>query len=275
MLQTLLKNKTFAITRDIDHNAEFIRLVKQFGGIPFSLPTIKLIPRNQQCIFQFLRKIRKIEFDYIIFMSPNAVDILLSLAEKTNERESVLNELKKKKIISLGPTVMNHLRINGICTNIMPERYSSEGLLNHIKKMELKRGTKILIPRSSASSSLMNESLSLLGLEVDEFYLYSPEINRSSNVWSEFAHLLKNGKIHSLIFTSPSSVNAFCQIMQETLPEFMHYCERIHALVSMGPLTTNELSSRGFSSHQAKEHTIKGAFKVAMGIVGSRLRETE
>lgn len=274
IVANMLKNKTFAITRDIDHNTEFIRLVKQFGGNPFSLPTIKLIPRDQQCIFQFLRKIRKTEFDYIVFMSPNAVDILLSLAEKTNERESVLKELKKKKIISLGPSVMNHLRINGISTISMPERYSSEGLLNHIKKMELKKGTKILIPRSSASSSLMNESLSLLGLEVDEFYLYSPEINRSSNVWSEFAHLLRNGKIYSLIFTSPSSVNAFCHIMQETLPEFMYYCGRIHALVSMGPLTTNELRSRGFSSHQAKEHTIEGAFKVAMGIVG-RLRETE
>jgi len=270
----MLKNKTFAITRDIDHNRDFIRLVKQFGGNPFSLPTIKLIPRNEQCIFKFLRKIRKTEFDYVVFMSPNAVDILLSLAEKTNERESVLKELKKKKIISLGPAVMNHLRINGISTNIMPERYSSEGLLSHIKKMELKKGTKILIPRSSASSSLMNESLSLLGLEVDEFYLYSPEINSSSNVWSEFAHLLKNGKIHSLIFTSPTSVNAFCHIMQEALPEFMYYCERIHALVSMGPLTTNELRARGFSSHQAKEHTIEGAFKVAMRIVG-RLNETE
>jgi uroporphyrinogen-III synthase len=274
-LSTLFKNKIFAITRDIGHSSEFTRLVKEFGGIPFLLPTIKLIPRNQECIFEFLRKMRKIEFDYVIFMSPNAVDILLSLADKAHEKQSVLDELKKKKIISLGPSVMNHLTGNGICTHKMPERYSSEGLLDLIKNAELKRGTKILIPRSSASSSFMYESLTLLGIQVDEFYLYSPEINRSGNMWGKFSLLLKNGKITSLIFTSPSSVKSFCEVMQETLPDFMYYCERIEALVSIGPLTTSELNSRGFSSHQAREYTIEGAFSMAKDILGSKLLNPE
>jgi uroporphyrinogen-III synthase len=266
-LQAPLRYKTFAITRDIHHNSEFIQLVNEFGGIPFSLPTIRLIPRNPECIFQLLRIIKKIDYDYFIFMSPNAVDILLSLAEKTHKIDTVLSELGKKKIISLGPSVMKHLKLNGISTDIMPNRYSSEELLKHLKKMELKRGTKILIPRSSASSSFMKDSLSLLGLQVDEFFLYTPEVNRSRNVWTQFSHLLKKGKIHSLIFTSPSSVNSFCQIMRDILPDFMYYCERIQALVSMGPLTTNALRSRGFVSHESKEHTIEGAFKVAKEIV--------
>jgi uroporphyrinogen-III synthase len=270
-LRTLLRNKIFAITRDIEHSSEFTRLVKKFEGIPYLLPTIKLMPRNQSCIFELLRKMRTTEFDYIIFMSANAVDILLSLAEKTLEKESVLRELKKKRIISLGPSITNRLKANGIFTDIMPERYSSEGVLDLIKNMKLKRGTQILIPRSSASSSFMYESLTLLGLQVYEFYLYSLEINRSGTMWNEFSQLLKNGKINSLIFTSPSSVKSFCEIMQETLPSFMYYCERIEAIVSMGPLTTSELRSKGFSSHQAREHTLEGAFNVAKEIVGTRL----
>jgi hypothetical protein len=46
-------------------------------------------------------------------------------------------------------------------------------------------------------------------------------------------------------------------------------------LVSMGPLTTGELKSRGFSSHQAREYTIEGAFSVAKEIVGGRLINPE
>lgn len=37
-------NKVVAITRGEKNNSEFIRKVKQGGGIPLSLPTIKLIP---------------------------------------------------------------------------------------------------------------------------------------------------------------------------------------------------------------------------------------
>ena len=38
-----LENKVFAITRESNRNAEFIRLVKDSGGIPLSLSAIKLI----------------------------------------------------------------------------------------------------------------------------------------------------------------------------------------------------------------------------------------
>jgi uroporphyrinogen-III synthase len=262
-----LDNKTLAITRDLSRNSEFIRLVKNYGGKPVSLPTIKLTPKDPKSIFQLVEMIQEKDYEYYVFMSLNAVEILFSLAEKINLRENILDELRKKKIISLGPSVRKSLEKNGIDTDLMPQNYSSHGLLSYLKSLDLGKETKILIPRSSASSSFMKDALSALGLKVDEFFLYTPETNGISDVWIDFSDLLEKGKVHSLIFTSPSSVKSFCQIMQDLLPKFRDYCAGIRALISIGPLTSEELLSKQLVSIEAKEHTVKGAFELALKIV--------
>lgn len=267
-----LDDKILAITRDISRNSEFIRLVKSYGGIPFSLPTIKITPINPESMFELVDTIKQKNYDYYIFMSSIAVDILFSLAKKTNLSANLLGELRKKKVISLGPSVRKGLKKNGLHTFLIPKNYSSPDLLSYLESLDLRKGTKILIPRSSAASPFIYEALSTLGLMVDEFFLYTPETNNISEVWIEFSDLLVKGKIQSIIFTSPSSVKSFCHIMQDLLPKFREYCAGISALISIGPLTSEELLSKQLSSIEAKEHTVKGAFDLALKILQTNVK---
>jgi uroporphyrinogen-III synthase len=262
-----LENKVFAITRNINRNAEFIRLVKDSGGIPMSLSAIKLVPKSPKSIFRLVNKITERNYEYYIFMSSSAVAVLLSLAEKINKRDEILIELRNKKIIALGPSVKNYLELQGIRTYSMPNKFSSMDLSEHIKRLDLPRGTRILIPRSAAANSFMKDSLSSMGLLADDFFLYRPQTADLDDLWVQFSSLLVERKIHALIFTSPSSVASFCNIMRKILPEFAYYCTKIPALVSIGPLTTNELKIEGFSPFEARVHTIAGSFKSAKKIL--------
>jgi uroporphyrinogen-III synthase len=261
------ENKVFAITRNINRNAEFIRLVKDSGGIPLSLSAIKLVPKSPKSIFRLVNKITERNYEYYIFMSSSAVAVLLSLAEKINKMDEILIELRNKKIIALGPSVKNYLELQGIRTYSMPNKFSSMDLSEHIKRLDLPRGTRILIPRSAAANSFMKDSLSSMGLLADDFFLYRPQTADLDDLWVQFSSLLVERKIHALIFTSPSSVASFCNIMRKILPEFAYHCVKIPALVSIGPLTTNELKIEGFSPFEARVHTIAGSFKSAKKIL--------
>ncbi len=247
-----LENKVFAITRESNRNAEFIRLVKDFGGIPLSLSAIKLLAKSPKSIFRLVNKINERNYEYYIFMSSSAVAILLFLAERINKRDEILIELRNKKIIALGPSVKNYLELQGIRTYSMPNKFSSIDLSEHIKRLDLPRGTRILIPRSAAANSFMKDSLSSMGLLADEFFLYRPETADLDDLWLQFSSLLVEGKIHALIFTSPSSVASFCNIMRKILPEFAYHCAKIPALVSIGPLTTKELKLEGLLASEAE-----------------------
>ena len=262
-----LENKVFAITRESNRNAEFIRLVKDFGGIPLSLSAIKLLPKSPKSIFRLVNKINERNYEYYIFMSSSAVAILLFLAERINKRDEILIELRNKKIIALGPSVKNYLELQGIRTYSMPNKFSSIDLSEHIKRLDLPRGTRILIPRSAAANSFMKDSLSSMGLLADEFFLYRPETVDLDDLWLQFSSLLVEGKIHALIFTSPSSVASFCNIMRKILPEFAYHCAKIPALVSIGPLTTKELKLEGLLAFEARLHTIAGSVKLAKKIL--------
>jgi uroporphyrinogen-III synthase len=262
-----LENKVFAITRDLDRNAEFIRLVKDSGGIPLSLSTIKLEPKSLKSIFRLMNKINERNYEYYIFMSSNAVAVLLSLAEKINKRDEILIEFRNKKIIALGPSVKNYLDLQGVRTYSMPNKFSSKDLSEHIKRLDLPRRTRILIPRSAAANSFMKDSLSRMGLLADDFFLYRPHTADLDDLWIQFSSLLVGGKIHALIFTSPSSVVSFCSIMRKILPEYAYHCTKIPSLVSIGPLTTNDLKMEGFSPFEARVHTITGSFKLAKKIL--------
>jgi uroporphyrinogen-III synthase len=262
-----LENKVFAITRNPNHNAEFIRLVKDSGGIPLSLSAIKLVPKSPKIIFRLVNKITERNYEYYIFMSSSAVAVLLSLAEKINKKDEILTELRNKKIIALGPSVKNYLELQGIRTYLMPNKFSSVDLSEHIKRLDLPRGTRIVIPRSAAANSFMKDSLSSMGLLAHDFFLYRPQTADLDDHWIQFSSLLVERKVDALIFTSPSSVASFCNIMRKILPEFAYHCAKIPALVSIGPLTTKELKIEGFSPFEARVHTIAGSFKSAKKIL--------
>ena len=148
------------------------------------------MPKSPKSIFRLVNKINERNYEYYIFMSSSAVAVLLFLAEKINKRDEILIELRNKKIIALGPSVKNYLEWQGIRTYSMPNKFSSIDLSEHIKRLDLPRGTRILIPRSAAANSFMKDSLSSMGLLADDFFLYRPQTADLDDLWIQFSSLL-------------------------------------------------------------------------------------
>ena len=261
-----LRGKIIAITRNENMNQEFINLVNSAGGLPISLPTITQIPCDIDTFNQFFDMIMKRPYDYYAFLSGNAVQILIKFAKKLYKFDEIIDELNRRKIAAVGQATARILNSYGIHVDIVPDKFSSFGLFDKLMTSNIPHGTSFLFPRSSTTPLLIKDNLEKSGFKVDEFLLYSSVGSKLSQEWIEFSNLMKKKLVSSIIFTSPSSVKSFCSIMDGLMPDFVMICNKI-ALVSIGPITRNELLSRGLPSFESKEHTIRGTFEVVKNIL--------
>jgi uroporphyrinogen-III synthase len=263
-----LRGKIIAITRNEKTNQEFINLIRSSGGVPISLPTIVQIPCTMDTFIRFFDRIMERSYDYYVFLSGNAVEILIEFAKRINKFDKIVGELNSRKIAVIGQSTGRILNSYGIHVDIVPDNFSSIGLLKKLMTLNIPQGTRFLFPRSSTSPLLIKDNLEKSGFKVDEFLLYSSVGSKLTKEWVEFSNLLKKRLVSSIIFTSPSSVKSFCNIMAGLLPDFVLICNKI-ALVSIGPITTNELFSRELYSFESSEHTIKGTFEAVKNILAN------
>lgn len=255
-----LKNKVIAITRSERDAMEFSQLVKEEGGRPIALQTIEIVPKGPRAAKEFLEQLQKKKHDYCAFMSPQAVKILFDYAGR-----EAAPALKSTKVIAVGPKTKESLQEHGVKVRLIPDKFSSAGLVDLLSSMA-QEGKKIIIPRSGAANEFATKALTALGMDVDEVLLYTVSTGTITPVWSEFSDMLLQKKVDIIIFTSASSVNSFFDIMGKLSVDHPQL-DTLTKVVSIGPFTSKELKSRKIRYFEAHEHTVKGSLELARKIV--------
>ena len=264
-LKLSLNNKLLAITRKGPEAKEFSRLVGSQGGKTILLPTIDIMPKDPEVIEELISILRKGKQNYCAFMSSRAVEVLFNLAEKINKVEEVIFALNSTIIVAIGPKTRSSLIGHGIKVKMMPEEYSSEGLLYLFSRMENDsvEGKTIIIPRSGKSKDLIRKALSDLGMTVEELFLYDVKTSHINTVWIDFIALLNQKKVDGIIFTSASTVESFFEIMLALSYNTYSLLGNVKAIIAIGPATSEELRKRNIKPFEAKEHTIRETFELA------------
>jgi uroporphyrinogen-III synthase len=264
-LTASLDNKILAITRkDLDAQ-EFAKLVSSEGGRTISLSVIDIEAKNPKVVDEFINTVNEKKHDYCAFMSSQAVEVLFNLARRINKTGEIISTLNSRTIVAIGPKTRLSLTKHGIDVKIVPEKYSSKGLIEYFSKMDFvkEKEKSIIIPRSDASKKFLLKALTDLGMYVDELFLYNVLTSDIDNSWRDFILLLKQKKVDALIFTSASTVRSFFEIMQRLSCNANSLLNNVKAIISIGPFTSEELRKRNIRSLEAKEHTITGTFELA------------
>jgi uroporphyrinogen-III synthase len=264
-----LSNRIIAITTSGGSISELSKHVIAAGGRLIALPTIDIIPCEPKVVEELVRIITSRNHDVCAFLSANAVDILFNLARKTSQVDDLVSLLNSRIVIAIGPNTMKRLKQHRINVHIVPDRYSTQGLIETLtSNKKLVEGKSIIIPRSGEADDYVKRSLLNLGMaEVDEVFLYnvtsSKDVNNS--VWGEFVSLLTTRALDCLIFTSPSSVKALFKILKDfhNISSVEGELNRVKATIAIGPLTWHELKRRGIQASVPEIHTIEGTFELA------------
>jgi uroporphyrinogen III methyltransferase/synthase len=259
--------KIIAITKSEGSiSKDFISKIEGQKSRLIVVKTSKIVKCDSKIGTSLFNKISMLSSGYIIFLSPNAVNIFLKIALDLNQINEVVDNINSKfSVIAIGPSTRNILIQNKIIVDYMPEDNSSFGMIDLLSKLNNNNNNnnnlKIIIPRSLLGDKYLKTKLEELGFDVYDFHIYSVEPAEIDDSWLEFLDLLKKGKIDSLIFTSPSNVRFLVNILRNYSSELLPLIYKIKLILSIGPLTSKELVKYNIISFvESKNHSLDGIY---------------
>lgn len=242
-----LKGRTVAITRPRRQVEETARLIKKYCGEPYSIPTIELKGTSDlSSIKRFITELGKGKVDYVIFMSPNGMLYLLSSAESLGLKTQLKEHLAKTVTMAVGPKTAEELITNNIPVSLIPEKYSSRGILKFLQESDV-YGKSIYIPRTSSSTPSLANKLREMGGKVQEIYVYESILPDDQKLPAKFFQDLIEGKIHAIIFSSSLGVKNFFRMFRElvSMEKLLELMNSKLTIVAIGPVTAEAILNMG------------------------------
>jgi uroporphyrinogen-III synthase len=239
-----LKGKTIAITRPRGQADELAKMVEAKGGKPYFIPAIEIKPPSDLTpIKDFIGELQKKEVDYVIFMSVNGVRHLLSVADSLKLLDETVDGLKETVTIAVGPKTAQELEAQGVPVNLVPSKYTSEGVLETLRQLDV-AGKTIRIPRTSSASATLKETLIEMGALIQEIYVYESALPNDKKRGKQFFQDLTAGKVDAIIFGSTSCVKNLFQMLSDWIsPEKLGgLLSGKVAVVAIGPVTASALA---------------------------------
>jgi uroporphyrinogen-III synthase len=248
MVQTTpLKGRVVAITRPIGQTEESGDLIKAKGGLPYYIPAIEIKGlSNPTPIKKFIAELSDGKVDYVILMSTNGVKYLFSAAEELKLTSQLKEGLAKTYVIAVGPKTAEAMAAFDVHADLVPQKYSGEGLLEAIKETNL-AGKSIRIPRTSNAPPALSEALKIRGAEVEEIYIYESGLPIDEELKTKFYRDLTGGHIDAVLFGSGlSAKNIFKMLTEKASIEQIRktFADKV-TVVAIGPTTAEALKELG------------------------------
>lgn len=256
--------KIIAITKSEGSiSNKFIYKIGKLNCKLIVVKTSKIVKSDSNIVIEIFNLISKMTSGYIIFLSSNAVDVFFEIATSLNVVNKIVADLNSKfTVIAIGPSTKSTLIKNNIVGSKVPQDHSSLGIIELLSQLKNdKCESKIIVPRSKKADKFLKEQLLELGFEIDEFYIYNVIPAEVDSVWLEFFKLVRKKKIDSLIFTSPSNVNYFINIIDNHSSDLLPLVSKIKLILSIGPLTSKVLFKYNIPFSESKNHSLEGIYE--------------
>ncbi len=256
-------NNIVIITRELKGKDLIYRDILRSKGLTLLQHKVIDLVKDEHRVSKVVKLILNARYDYILFMSSNAVKFIAEELRSRGLEPNIVNN--KASIVAVGPSTRDELLNNGIKVDLMPSKYSSYGIVDMFKSMEC-YGKSILIPRSNKGSSILVDGLGALGMDVHEEYIYKivPSMHEG---WSSITNILTcNNCRLFMIFTSSSIVDTFFKVLHGIGKDTTIRKDNL-ICIAIGPLTHKALLRHGLDATVADEHTIAGTFKLLLYIL--------
>ena len=242
-----LFGKRIVVTRAREQASEFLAVLNEFGAQCLEFPTIEVTPpASWEGLDKGIREVQG--YHWVVFTSVNGVKYFFHRLETLG---GDVRDLKGVKVAAIGPRTAEAVAARGIRTDLIPEEYRAEAVVEAFRKEGI-QGRRILLPRAWEAREVLPQELEKLGALVDVVEAYrtvKPEGGKA-----DIRGMLERGDIHMVTFTSSSTVNNFLDMFQdEPVVEWM---DKV-AVACIGPVTAKRAEEKGLKvTLVAQEYTI-------------------
>jgi uroporphyrinogen-III synthase len=242
-----LNGKTIAITRPTGQTQEAAEQILAWGGRPYFIPAIEIKGLSDfSKIKKFISEFQEGGIDWVIFMSINGIKYLLEAAQCLAQTAELKTGLAKAFVVAVGPKTAEACMSFGVHVDLVPAKYSSEGLIESVQGQDLS-GKRIRIPRTTSATPTLTDKLKEMGADVEEVYVYESNLPVDEKLKEKFFEDLTCGKIDAVIFGSGLSAKNIFKMLTEKAA-----MEKVRAIfngkvtaVAIGPTTAVALKELG------------------------------
>jgi len=243
--------------------------VRKLGWTPFIVHAVELRPLERSSILgEFSRIVGEGSVDWLVFMSPTGVDAFFDMLKS---HSSVLpSALGQIRIMAVGPKTSEALRRQGVQDVVVPEKYSSIGIANHLSKFQMKEQRVVLV-RSSAADDRLATSLISKGAAVETITIYRSLIPTNRESVLDFLAGLEKGQFQAVLFTSAASASNLFSMAEHEIPKSLLINLMRSPLVgAIGPATAEKLQELGIDPSVPGRYLIEDAIDQLVKKTGER-----
>jgi len=238
-----LFGKTIVVTRARSQSATLSDRLAALGAEVVEIPATRIEPIESPAIGEAIERLS--DYRWVIFTSQNAVGLFWN-ALRAAGRDA--RALAAAKIAAIGPATADALFSIGIATDLSPERFVAEALLDALRDQGEMRGARVLYATAEGAREVLPDGLAELGASVDRVHLYR-SVPSGEGV-DELKRRVAAG-VDVVTFTSASSVSAFSNAMGASAAGVRG--------ASIGPITTKAARAIGIDVVlEASDSTIPG-----------------
>lgn len=247
-----LENKVILVTREAQAAEQFANAILTYGGRPIIAPLLQIdcIPYDRQQHLSILHR----PYDWVFFTSKNGVDCFM-------KQEKYQEKLQHSRIAAVGPKTAQALQHYQLNVDFIPSTYNAEVMAAEFLSTYADEGPVLFVRGKIASNVLLN-AFTKANRAYDCVEVYDTVINEAAKPMLQTSSM---EKIDFITFTSPSTVNAFVQLIDEVHP----YKEI--PVVCIGTTTEKQAKEQGFLHTIVPDHfTIEGMMEAMDRVINRK-----
>jgi uroporphyrinogen III methyltransferase/synthase len=244
-----LLGKRIVVTRARQQASDLVERLTELGGTCLECPTIEVAPPDDWApLDQAMGAIDT--YDWLVFTSVNGVDHFF---RRLFAGSLDVRHLHRIKTAAIGPVTARRLMDFGIRSDIIPETYRAEAIIQAFTGQSM-AGQKVLLPRAKKARPILPQELRRMGAKVDEVHAY--QTLAVTHGRDELIRGLASAEIDLVTFTSSSTVTNFKTLLPaDSFQELMAGV----TVAAIGPITADTAAKLGFGVDLvAREYTIPG-----------------
>ncbi len=248
-----LFGRRIVVTRTREQASELVAALEEQGAECLEHSTINIEPVDDYRVLdEALQHIDS--YRWLLFTSLNAVRYFFSRLEKQGMDT---RDLKGPRIGAVGKTTAESLLRHGIRVDLLPEKFTGEGLAASLIATDDHPGP-VLIPRALQAREVLPNLLEAAGYKVTIAPVYRnvPPVSEAGGR-DVLRRELAAKKIDMVTFTSSSTVTNFLRLVDAENQDDLHALMQGTHIAAIGPITAKTVRNHGLSVDvQPRKYTI-------------------
>jgi uroporphyrinogen III methyltransferase/synthase len=247
-----LFGKRVLITRASSQTTGLAQLITEHGGEALELPVIRIVEPEADMLAELDAAIDQLAtYRWLFFTSVNGVARFFA---RLQARKIDIRALAHCQLAAVGPKTAQALEARGLYPLGLPSKFDQASLFDQLAE-RIQPGDTALLPRADIAADTLPRLLQDHGVAVTEVSVYRTVI--ADEHASELVELLTDGAIQIVTFTSSSTVDACCHLLQTRGIQPTEALAGVEIAV-IGPMTTRSVEEHGLRvTYQAEEATVE------------------